>query len=85
MNEYEEERKKISTKLNEIEQEKSNYTQGIEEKLQQYVEAAVGEGSAPESQKKCLDDLERENKASRIAKEIFSNLLSNLITKSNKA
>ncbi|APR99102.1 ankyrin repeat domain-containing protein [Wolbachia endosymbiont of Folsomia candida] len=84
MNEYEEERKKISIKLNEIEQEKSNYTQDIEEKLQQYVEAAVGEGSAPGSQKQCLDDLKKENEASLIAKKIFSNLFANLITKSNR-
>jgi ankyrin repeat protein len=83
-NKYEEEIKRINTKISEIEKEKSNHTQGIEEKLQQYVEAVVGEGNIPDSQKQCLDDLEKENKASLIAKKIFSNLFSNLITKSNR-
>ncbi|WCR54178.1 MAG: hypothetical protein PG981_001200 [Wolbachia endosymbiont of Ctenocephalides orientis wCori] len=59
MSEYEEETKKINIRISEIERERFNYTQGIEEKFQQYVEAAVGEGSAInalDDQKKYLDD-----------------------------
>lgn len=88
MSEYEEEIKKINIRIAEIEQERFNHTQGIEEKLQQYVEAAVGEGAvinALDDQKKCLDDLKKENEASAIAKKIFSNLFFNVIAKSNRS
>lgn len=88
MSEYEEEIKKINIRISEIERERSNHTQGIEEKLQQYVEAAVGEGAAVnalDDQKKYLDDLEKESEASAIAKKIFSTLFSNLIARSNRS
>lgn len=84
-NTYEENRKKISIKISEIEQKKADETQDIKKQIQQCVEAEVGEGSASDSQKQCLDDLlKEERKISPFVKKVLLNLLLNSMNKNNR-
>ncbi|WP_341808683.1 ankyrin repeat domain-containing protein [Wolbachia endosymbiont (group E) of Neria commutata] len=85
-NTYEEEIKKINTKIGEIQKGEYDETQDLNKQIQQYVEAAVGEGSEPDNQKKCLDDLKTtHNDKTPLQKKVAEILLSDLFcTKAQK-